>query len=57
MYWEDAVHKATYILNRSPTKMVKNSTPYEAWFCRKSTISPLKILGLCALFTFLHNKD
>jgi hypothetical protein len=45
MYWADAVHTTAYILNRSPTKMVKNSTPYEAWFCRKPTISHLKIFG------------
>ena len=45
MYWAHAVHTAAYILNKSPTNMVKNSTPYEAWFCRKPTISHLKSFG------------
>jgi hypothetical protein len=45
IYWADAVHSAVYILNRTPTKVVKNSTPYEAWFCRKPTLSHLKIFG------------
>ena len=45
VYWADAVHSTVYILNRIPTKMVKNTTPYEAWFCRKPIVSHLKILG------------
>ena len=45
MYWADAVHTTTYILNKIPTKMVKNFTPYEAWFCRKPIISHLKSFG------------
>ena len=35
MYWAHAVHTNAYILNISPTKMVKNSTPYEAQFGKK----------------------
>ena len=30
-YWAEAVHTAVHILNRSPTKAVKDLTPYEAW--------------------------
>ena len=56
MYWEDAVHSAIYIVNRSYTKMVKHSTPYEAWFYRNPNVSHFKYLGLHALFIFLVNK-
>eukprot|EP01018_Ginkgo_biloba_P003437 Gb_11909 [translate_table: standard] len=30
-YWAEAVATIVYILNRSPTKSVKNITPKEAW--------------------------
>ncbi|XP_022849751.1 uncharacterized protein LOC111371808 [Olea europaea var. sylvestris] len=30
LYWAEAVNTAVYILNRSPTKAVRNKTPYEA---------------------------
>ncbi|CAL9020712.1 unnamed protein product, partial [Prunus brigantina] len=30
-FWAEAVFTAVYILNRSPTKVVKNKTPFEAW--------------------------
>jgi hypothetical protein len=45
MYWADAVHSTIYILNRCSTKMVKYSTPYEAWFYRKPNVSHFKIFG------------
>ena len=43
IYWTDAIHSAIYILNISSTKMVKDSTPYEAWFYRKPNVSHFKI--------------
>ena len=51
MYWKDAIHITTYILNIIPKKMVRNSTPYESWFCRNPTISHLKISGYAC---FVH---
>ena len=30
-YWAEAVHCATYVLNRCPTKSVMNRVPEEAW--------------------------
>ena len=30
-YWGEAVACSVYILNRSPTKSVKNKVPQEAW--------------------------
>jgi hypothetical protein len=45
MYWEDAVHSTIYILNISSTKMVKDSTPYEARFYRNPNVSHFKIFG------------
>ena len=40
--------KAVYILNRSPTKAVKDLTPYEAWHKRKPRVKHLKVFGCIA---------
>ena len=45
MYWENAIHSAIYILNKISTKMVKYSTPSEAWFYRNHNVSHFKIFG------------
>ncbi|PNX79108.1 copia-type polyprotein, partial [Trifolium pratense] len=34
-FWAEAVSSAVYILNRSPTKAVRDRTPFEAWHGRK----------------------
>ena len=31
-FWGEAVVTAVYVLNRAPTKSLKNKTPYEAWY-------------------------
>lgn len=56
--WVEAVHTTVYILNRSPTKSVKNKTPYEAWSGRKKKVSHLKMFG-CLAYSLnkAPNKD
>jgi hypothetical protein len=49
-FWGEAVMTAVHILNRSPTKALKNATPYEAWHGRAPTVSHLKIFG-CVAYT------
>jgi hypothetical protein len=39
-----------HILNRSPTKALKNVTPYEAWHGRAPTVGHLKVFG-CVAYT------
>jgi hypothetical protein len=41
---------AVHILNRSPTKVLKNATPYEAWHGRAPTVGHLKVFG-CVAYT------
>lgn len=44
----EAVHTTVYILNRCPTKVLNNITPFEAYSGRKPGITHLKIFGsLC----------
>lgn len=44
-FWAEAVHTALYLLNRCPTKAVKNLTPIEAWSGIKPTAVHLKVFG------------
>lgn len=48
LYWAEAVNTAVYILNRSPTKAVRNKTPYEAWNKKKPMVDHFKIFGSTA---------
>jgi hypothetical protein len=43
-YWGDAVICSVYILNKIPTKSVKNQVPYEAWSGKNKNVSHLNIL-------------
>ena len=47
-FWEEAINIAMYLLNRLPTKVVKNKTPFEAWYEVKPVVEHLKVFGsLC----------
>ena len=45
-YWAEAVSTAVYILNRSPTKAVRDKTPYKAWHGRKPHVSSSRFLAV-----------
>jgi len=42
-FWAEAVYTAVYILNRCPTKAVKDKTPVEAWSGRKPSAKHLRV--------------
>ena len=44
-FWAEAVHTAVHILNRCPTKSLKDKTPVEAWSGIKPSVSHFKIFG------------
>ncbi|KAK2353501.1 putative mitochondrial protein [Trifolium repens] len=47
-FWGEAVATAVYILNRSPTKKLKDKVPEEVWSKSKPSVSHLKVFGsLC----------
>ncbi|GJT83626.1 zinc finger, CCHC-type containing protein [Tanacetum coccineum] len=46
--WAKAARHAVYLLNRLPTKAVKDITPYEGWKKRKPNMEYLKIFGCLA---------
>jgi len=45
MFWGEAFNTATYILNKCPTKKLKNKVPEEAWSGRKLSVKHLKVFG------------
>ena len=44
-FWAEAVSTAIYLRNRSPTKALKDMTPFEAWTQEKPKIEHLRVFG------------
>ena len=53
-YWGKAVATVVYIMNRCPTKSVKNKFPQEAWTGMNHSVSHLKVFGCVA---YAHIAD
>jgi hypothetical protein len=47
-YWAEAINCANYIVNRTPTKALKNITPEEAWTKIKPDVSHFHVFGSIA---------
>ena len=54
-YWAKAVHCATYILNRCPTKEIMNKVLEEAWSGTKQGVTYMKVFWMCGLCT--HSRS
>ncbi|XP_074328442.1 uncharacterized protein LOC141666351 [Apium graveolens] len=52
--WAEAILCAVYLLNRCPTKSVRNKTPNEAWSGSKPSVGHLRIFGCIA---YAHVPD
>ena len=48
--WATAAHTVVLLLNRLPTRAVKDQTPFEAWYDYKPSLHFIKIFG-CLCFT------
>ena len=44
-FWEEAINCANYIVNRTPTKVLKNITLEEAWSSIKPDVSHFRVFG------------
>jgi hypothetical protein len=44
-YWAEAVTTAVYVLNRSPTRSLKNQTPFKVWHGKKPNVAHFKTFG------------
>ena len=45
LLWAEAVNTAAYVLNRVPTRVRTDVTPFESWFGKKPTVRHLKVWG------------
>ena len=50
--WAEAANTAVFLQNRLLTRVVKDQTPFEAWYGYKPSLNFLKIFG-CLCFTFV----
>nr|GEW32407.1 retrovirus-related Pol polyprotein from transposon TNT 1-94 [Tanacetum cinerariifolium] len=53
-FWAEAVATVIYLINISPTKVVWNVTPYEAWYESKPSVSHLRIFG-CTCYAIISS--
>jgi transposase InsO family protein len=54
LYWAEVINCANYIVNRTPTKDLKNITPEEAWTKIKPDVSHFRVFGS---ITWAHIPD
>ena len=47
-FWPEAVNWTTYVLNRSPTLVVKNQRPEKAWSGCKPSVEHFRVFGCVA---------
>ena len=52
-FWAEALATAVYLRNRSPTKSISDSTPYES---RKATANHLKVFG-CVAYAHISKEE
>ena len=55
-FWAEALTTAVYLRNRSLTKSVNGSTPYEAWSGRKPAVNHLKVFG-CVTYAHIPKEE
>ena len=44
-FWAEEINCANYIVNHTPTKVVRNITPAEAWSSIKPDVSHFRVFG------------
>ena len=54
-FGQKQVAYAVYILNRSPTKSVKNTIPQEAWNGKKHNVSHFRVFG-CVSYSLVPSE-
>lgn len=56
-FWGDAILTASYGINRTPTPLLNNQSPYEVLFSSSPSYAHLKVFScLCSVSTLKHNR-
>ena len=55
-FWAEALSTAVYLKNRSPTKALKDMTPFEAWRNEKPRVEHLRVFG-CDAYAHVPKED
>ncbi|KAJ9566378.1 hypothetical protein OSB04_002344 [Centaurea solstitialis] len=56
VFWGECVLTAAYIINRLPSKVIKNKTPYEIIFQQRPDYEHMKVFGCLAYFRSNETK-
>ena len=51
-FWAEAANMVVFLQNKLPKKVVKDQTPFEAWYGYKPSLKFLKVFG-CLSFTYV----
>jgi len=55
-FWGSAILTATYIKNRSPTRALTSSTPFEVWYRKSLSFNHFRIFG-CLAYVHIHEEQ
>ena len=56
VFWVDAIHTATYLVNRSPHKSLDSGLPIESWRGKEANMNHLKVFG-CLAYAHVENSE
>ena len=56
MLWSEALMAANFLINRSPTRSLRNKVPAELWFDEKQDVSKIRVFGCKAFLRIPDEK-